>query len=370
MEMTGPTLSASEFADVTGMTRDRLRTWERRHGWPEPVRADGGARRYATDDAARVVAVRRLHESGVPLERAIEQNAGVALRSLAASTWRALVDELPLPVVVLSGPTPLTIVHANVMLRERPDGPRAGDVIEDVAPWFVREAAYDRLRALFTGRQRMGLTAHPDWTAAMQRTTSSMAVRVPQRPGTLPLVALVGVDTPSNRRAQTDIGRHRHQREVLTARTSRLETWAATTAEITRLADGSSIGAMRTAMHALRRATGVTDTAAYVVCDGALQLQTCLRGRFGPPRDASGVLAHAFGDRPSVWVGPDLAAQMGAPATCGATLVATPPRDGGPAALIALAGLRPLDLEPAEASLFEACATQIARLAADVGTQR
>lgn len=364
--MSGPTLSASEFADVTGMTRDRLRTWERRHGWPEPVRSDGGARRYATDDAARVVAVRRLHESGVPLDRAIEQHANAALRSLAASTWRALVDELPMPVVLLSGPIPLTVVHANAMLRERADGPRTGDIVEDVAPWFVADDGYDRMRTLFTGRERVAVSTHPDWSAGMQQPARSMAIRVPQRPGTLPLVALVGIETSANRRAQSDVGLHRRERDRLADRTTRIEQWAATTAEITRISDQDTIRALRMAMHALRKATGVADAAAFMLLDGAPVLLTCLRGRFSPPREVAPELLSACDDDTPAWVEPTIASTLGAPATCGVTVTAVPARGDAPAAFIALAGIRPLDVGHAETSLFEACAAQVARMAGAV----
>src|ERR671931_195801 len=43
----GQTLSATRFAQLTGMSRERLRTWERRYGFPEPRRGGPGARRYA-----------------------------------------------------------------------------------------------------------------------------------------------------------------------------------------------------------------------------------------------------------------------------------------------------------------------------------
>lgn len=364
--MSGPTLSASEFADVTGMTRDRLRTWERRHGWPEPVRTDGGSRRYAADDAARVVAVRRLHESGVPLDRAIEQHADAALRSLAASTWRALIDELPMPVVMLSGPIPLTVVHANAMLRERPDGPRTGDVVEDIAPWFVADEGYDRMRSLFTGRERVAMSTHPDWSAGMRQPARSMAVRVPQRPGTLPLVALVGIETGPNRRAQSDVGVHRRERDRLADRTTRIERWAATTAEITRLADQDTIRALRMAMHALRKATGVADAAAFVVRDRDAVPLTCLRGRFSPPRHIAPELRSMFDVEAPTWVAPATASTLGAPPTCGVTLAAAPARADAPSALIALADIRPLELSQSETALFEACTAQVARMASAV----
>ena len=53
----GQTVSATRFAELTGVSRERLRTWERRYGFPEP-RGGSGPRRYALADIPRVVAVR------------------------------------------------------------------------------------------------------------------------------------------------------------------------------------------------------------------------------------------------------------------------------------------------------------------------
>ncbi|MBJ7329145.1 MAG: MerR family transcriptional regulator [Solirubrobacteraceae bacterium] len=361
--MSGPTLSASEFAAVTGMTRDRLRTWERRHGWPHPVRSEGGARRYLTDDAVRVVAVRRLHESGMPLERAIAQHTGGALRSLAASTWRGLVDELPMPVVILSGPVPLTVVHANAVVRERPGGPQTGDVLEDIAAWFAADPAYDRLAEVFTTDERVAVCTHPDWTGGMTRPTRSMAVRMPQRPGTLPLVALVGIDTSVNRQAQAEVGRIRLEREILSERTTRLEAWAATAAEITKLVTTGSVRALRTGMHALRKQTDASDTACYLVADGEIRLVTSLRGRFAPLPDAlSDDLRAALADaREPRWLRAEDAAGLGAPVTCGVTLLGTAVLGGDARMVIALASLEPLALERAEQELLEVSVAQLAR---------
>src|SRR6195952_6005146 len=54
----GQTVSATRFSQLTGVSRERLRTWERRHGFPQPVRVGSGPRRYAIADTARVLAVR------------------------------------------------------------------------------------------------------------------------------------------------------------------------------------------------------------------------------------------------------------------------------------------------------------------------
>ena len=74
----GQTVSATRFSELTGVSRERLRTWERRHGFPEPVRIGSGPRRYALADAARVVAVRHAAAAGAPLPEAIAAARGAA----------------------------------------------------------------------------------------------------------------------------------------------------------------------------------------------------------------------------------------------------------------------------------------------------
>src|SRR5688500_19575070 len=71
MDRAGQTLSATRFATLTGVSRERLRTWERRHGFPTPRRVGRGPRRYAIEDVARVVAVRHAVAEGLPIPEAI-----------------------------------------------------------------------------------------------------------------------------------------------------------------------------------------------------------------------------------------------------------------------------------------------------------
>ena len=65
------TLSIADFCARTGVGRERLRTWERRHGFPQPVRTGDGPRRYDVDDVARVIVIQQAVRSGVSLVAAI-----------------------------------------------------------------------------------------------------------------------------------------------------------------------------------------------------------------------------------------------------------------------------------------------------------
>ena len=62
------TISSHELSRLTGVGRERLRTWERRYGYPAPVRSRNGVRRYQVDDVRLVAAISQLASDGVPLD--------------------------------------------------------------------------------------------------------------------------------------------------------------------------------------------------------------------------------------------------------------------------------------------------------------
>ncbi|MDE2357751.1 MAG: MerR family transcriptional regulator [Betaproteobacteria bacterium] len=49
----------------TGLSKDVLRMWERRYGFPNPVRNDNGEREYALADIAKLRAIKRLMDAGL-----------------------------------------------------------------------------------------------------------------------------------------------------------------------------------------------------------------------------------------------------------------------------------------------------------------
>ncbi len=69
----GAVLSIGELARATGVTAAALRVWETRHGFPTPVRLDGGHRRYSRSDLTAIVEVCRRREAGTRLDIAIRQ---------------------------------------------------------------------------------------------------------------------------------------------------------------------------------------------------------------------------------------------------------------------------------------------------------
>ena len=63
--------SISDLAERTGLSAATLRTWETRHGFPEPVRRPGGHRRYTEHHVSQVRQVLEHRARGLTLEAAI-----------------------------------------------------------------------------------------------------------------------------------------------------------------------------------------------------------------------------------------------------------------------------------------------------------
>ena len=80
VEFTYPLRTA---ARLTGLSPERLRDWERRHGVVEPLRTPGGTRRYSTEDLERL----RLLKAAVDAGNRISQVARLELGLLMAALW-------------------------------------------------------------------------------------------------------------------------------------------------------------------------------------------------------------------------------------------------------------------------------------------
>ena len=58
-------LNISAVERETGLSKDVLRMWERRYGYPKPARDDNGERQYAVDEVAKLRAMKRLMDVGL-----------------------------------------------------------------------------------------------------------------------------------------------------------------------------------------------------------------------------------------------------------------------------------------------------------------
>ncbi|MGH8714909.1 MAG: MerR family transcriptional regulator [Casimicrobiaceae bacterium] len=65
MEAPGLALNIGAVERETGLSKDVLRMWERRYGFPDPVRDDNAERLYPPDQVAKLRAIKRLMDTGM-----------------------------------------------------------------------------------------------------------------------------------------------------------------------------------------------------------------------------------------------------------------------------------------------------------------
>ncbi len=277
----GQTVSATDFARLTGVSRERLRTWERRYGFPRPARVAQGPRRYAIADAPRVVAVRRSADQGVPLPQAIEDAAAPQAAGISPATLGGVAAASPLPIVLVSGPEPLRILYVNAPERPLPGAVAAGQEL-DALPWFLGSDLERTLRTLFTGDQRALECSHPAWDggAASER---SLAYRLPGEPGAPPTIALVGLSRGDEQIARRELAARERELEQARVHAESHRRWialAATLAErFQRDADDALLATVATT---LVRGLGAADAGIAVYVAGELALGSSSRQVLGP----------------------------------------------------------------------------------------
>lgn len=317
MDKGGQTISATEFAALTGVSRERLRTWERRHDFPVPVRLQGGARRYAREDITRVIAVRRAVESGVPIPAAVAAAERPLEEALSPAAQAALAADAPVAVVALSGPDPLRVEYVNELVKAHHDAPRPGDDLIVLAPWFDNEPGADTIRRLFAGDGGAAACEHPDWTGGMTPGAHSIAFRLPHESGQAPLVGLIGVDTSRERQTRERLTQVEAEHELVHAQAgsqARLAEGTVAVAELFRRNAGTSV--LAEAATILARRLGAVDAGLAPSMSGALVLGRSSRGLLGPEMVTVArfeELSDALRDGEPGWVSAETAAAFGAP---------------------------------------------------------
>ena len=90
------TLSISSVERDTGLSKDTLRVWERRYGFPQPSRDGFGERVYPLDQVDRLRIIRRLMDAGHRPGKIIGLDSQ-ALQELAGGTATAAFGQRELP---------------------------------------------------------------------------------------------------------------------------------------------------------------------------------------------------------------------------------------------------------------------------------
>jgi len=316
--LTGALVSATRFAALTGVSRERLRTWERRYGFPHPLRVGNGPRRYELADAARVVAVRRAAEQGMPMSDAITATRATPATGVSAGTLQAIPEQLPAPVLVLSGPAPVRIEYVNPVLAERPGSPVAGTELATAALWFAGSECETSLQALFAGSLYARECLHPAWSGASTEIARSLLYRLPIEPGRAPLVAMVEVDAPDERDLRRELTELRIDRERLDTMLERHDRWLVAISELADLFQRESGPALlqATAETIVHRLPPV-DAGVAVYMGGELALGSSTRGLLGPCMvtvTAHADIAAVLRNGVPAWLEPSTAAAFRAPA--------------------------------------------------------
>jgi MerR family transcriptional regulator, light-induced transcriptional regulator len=360
----GQTLSATRFAQLTGVSRERLRTWERRYGFPAPLRVGRGPRRYALDDVARVVAVRQAAAAGVPLAEAIARiREPGAADAPAAATFAALVDTLPVPVVVLSGPEPMRIEYVNAALRALPDGPRPGRELTDEVPGFAATPAHHALLRLFATDAAAVEAHHPAWGGHSRLVARSSLFRLPVEPGTRPLVAMLALEGDGERAARAALAAQRRELEALRHGNARHARWLEAVALLAAAVqeEAEPEAALSAGLDVLVRQTAAVDVGVAAHGTGRLTLERSHRGMLRP-RTVT-VAAHPQlatmlrGGEPE-WLEAPVRAALGVPEelrACGVPLVVA----AEPLGLLLLAAEDAEPLHPDSRRLLRAVAAAI-----------
>ena len=324
----GQTVSATTFARMTGVSRERLRTWERRHAFPTPLRIGRGPRRYRLRDVPRVIAVRHAFEDGMPISEAValttrDEPAG----ELSPRAFAAVVEHLPLPVAVLSGPEPIAVVYVNPALARLAGVSGAGTELARLAASLSEGSAGDALRALFAGAADERLCQHPRWDGG-HGTSRSIAFSLPAAAGTGPLVALAGIEADRERALATEAAALQREVSLLRARDERNSRWMEAIARVSAELQVETGAATRdSALDTLVRQLNATDAALATYLSGQLVVASSRRDSLEPAMltvAAHPPIARTLRDAEPAWLEPAAALALGVPEglhACGVPIV-------------------------------------------------
>ncbi|MEH3052941.1 MAG: MerR family transcriptional regulator [Patulibacter minatonensis] len=308
----GATVSAQEMARVTGVGRERLRTWERRHGFPLPVRTPNGTRRYRAVDVRPVVAAARAIEAGVAVADAIAQ-ARVQVFDDALPTGEPLgaaaLEHCATPAIAVIGPSPLRVAWANRPTVATPHAPNVGDELLQAVPHFGATAAAELQRLMVDGSTGTVVLEHGDWLSTAPTARRSIAWRLPPEAAEQPTVVVLQV--PAS--AVADEAKAAASAE----RTDGADRWARAVAGARQaLQEERGLGSVQRALGAVARGTGGLDAFLATAAGSRLRTATSVTGQLSPRTlgiDPAGDLAAALDAGEPTWLSGRAARELGVP---------------------------------------------------------
>ena len=113
-------LDISGVERETGLSKDLLRMWERRYGFPKPIRDTHGERRYAAPELAKLRAIKRLMDVGMRPGKIARRTIGEL--NLLCDQRNESPDVPPVP----------AIVSATFALLQRHDAPGLRNTLVDL----------------------------------------------------------------------------------------------------------------------------------------------------------------------------------------------------------------------------------------------
>ena len=304
------TISAAEMVRLTGVGRERLRTWERRHDFPQPVRCRNNVRRYPAEDVRHVISVSRAVDQGVPLNEAIEQTLSHRSEDTSLGSLGAALDHAPTPAIAVTGPEPLTVVWTNGATTAAPEAPEVGSSLVDDMAAFGPGARAAIQRLLIGEGSDVSVITHTDWIGTFPAERRSVAWRIPPESSMEAVVVLVQLPEGSASRPAAG-GAHGSSAVEQTA------VWGAAAREARKaLQQEPGLASAQRALAELVKGTGGADAFLATFHGGQMRTATSVRGTIPPqalPLSGDCDVARAIADAEVDWVGQATLRQLGVP---------------------------------------------------------
>lgn len=170
MDETSALYSIGSVANLTGLSTNTLRSWERRHAAVEPTRTPNGGRRYTEADVERVQLLHALVREGIAIG---------SVASLPTPTLRTRADALrDAPSALVEEPCRVAFVHRSLGEVVERSGPRWIEVVETVerVEALVGAPPHDPIDVVFVELPLLGDDPVEALQEVYERTNARLAV--------------------------------------------------------------------------------------------------------------------------------------------------------------------------------------------------